>query len=146
MPFARAPDGTRIAYRVRGSFPRTLIFIHAWGASGSYFDEAIDNLDLTSARAITVDLRGHGDSDKPDVELTWDLLARDVFAVADDARSRAFVVVGHSLGGKLSQYLPLVERRVSKRSCSLRARPPEGWTRPTSCGPGSSLPATVRRW
>ena len=109
MPFARAPDGTRIAYQVRGSSPRTLIFIHAWGASGSYFDEAIDSLDLTSARAITVNLRGHGESDKPDVELTWDLLARDVFAVADGAGSHSFVAVGHSLGGKLSQYLPFVE-------------------------------------
>ncbi len=109
MPFARAPDGSRIAYQLRGTGAHTLIFIHAWGASGSYFDEAIDNLDLSSARAITVDLRGHGDSDKPDVELTWDLLAGDVFAVADDAGLRAFIAVGHSLGGKLSQYLPLVE-------------------------------------
>jgi pimeloyl-ACP methyl ester carboxylesterase len=109
MPLARAPDGSRIAYQVRGTGARALIVIHAWGASGSYFDEAIDNLDLSSSRAITVDLRGHGDSDKPDVELTWDLLARDVFAVADDAGARGFVAVGHSLGGKLSQYLPLVE-------------------------------------
>lgn len=109
MPLARASDGSRIAYQLRGTGARTLIFIHAWGSSGSYFDEAIDNLDLSSARAITLDLRGHGDSDKPDVELTWDLLARDVFAVADDAGARAFVAVGHSLGGKLSQYLPLTE-------------------------------------
>jgi len=32
-----------------------------------------------------------------------------VFAVADEASSQTFVAVGHSLGGKLSQYLPLVE-------------------------------------
>ena len=109
MPFARAPDGCRISYQSRGSGAQVVVFLHAWGVSGSYFEEAIDHLDLSSARAISLDLRGHGDSDKPDVELTWDLLARDVFAVADDAGARAFVAVGHSLGGKLAQYLTLVE-------------------------------------
>lgn len=109
MRFARGADGTKIAYQVHGTGPRVLVFLHAWGASGSYFNEAVNCLDLTSGRAITLDLRGHGDSDKPDVELTWDLLARDVFAVADDAGVSTFVAVGHSLGGKLSQYLPLVQ-------------------------------------
>lgn len=109
MALARAPDGTRIAYQARGTGARVLVFLHAWGVSGRYFDEAVDALDLSAVRAITLDLRGHGDSDKPDVELTWDLLAHDVFAVADDAGVSRFVAVGHSLGGKLSQYLPLVQ-------------------------------------
>jgi len=64
---------------------------------------------LSTVRAITIDLRGHGDSGRPDVELTWDLLASDVFAVADDAGASSFVAVGHSMGGKLAQYLPLID-------------------------------------
>lgn len=104
-----ARDGCRIAYRVTGTGRRVLIFLHAVGVSGRYFTETVENLDLAAVRAITVDLRGHGDSDKPDVELTWDLLAGDVLAVADHAGADTFVAVGHSLGGKLSQYLPLVD-------------------------------------
>ncbi len=109
MPFAVALDGAKIAYEVRGTGERALIFLHAWGASGSYFDETVDHLDLSAARAITIDLRGHGGSDKPNIELTWDLLANDVIAVADHANSGSFVAVGHSLGGKLAQYLLLVD-------------------------------------
>ena len=109
MPSARAPDGTQIAYRVTGHGSRTVILIHAWGVSGRYFDDAIEFFDPNAVRLITLDLRGHGDSEKPEGELTWDLLARDVLAVADDARARTFTLVGHSLGGKLAQYMTLVD-------------------------------------
>lgn len=108
MRLARTEDGASIAYRTRGSGPRDLVFLHPWGGSGSYFDETIAGLDLAAVRAITLDLRGHGDSDKPDAELTLDLVAGDVLAVADDAAADVFVAVGHSMGGKLAQYLPLV--------------------------------------
>jgi pimeloyl-ACP methyl ester carboxylesterase len=109
LPVTRTDDGVSIAYRTQGTGSRSVVFLHAWGASGSYFDETIESLDPTAVRAITIDLRGHGDSDKPDTEPTWERLARDVFAVADDVAAEAFVAVGHSMGGKLAQYLPLVE-------------------------------------
>ena len=108
MRIARTADGVSIAYRVQGGGPRNIVFLHPWGGSGSYFDETIASLDLASVRAITLDLRGHGDSDKPDGKLTLDLVARDVLAVADDAAAADFVAVGHSMGGKLAQYLALV--------------------------------------
>lgn len=72
MSVARTDDGVTIAYRTQGTGPRNLVFLHAWGASGSYFDKTIESLDPTAVRAITLDLRGHGDSDKPDAELTWE--------------------------------------------------------------------------
>lgn len=109
MPFAVARDGTKIAYQVSGTGPCVIVFLHAWGVTGSYFTETVNSLDLAAVRAVTLDLRGHGDSDKPDVDLSWDLLARDVLAVADDAGVGTFVAVGHSMGGKLAQYLPLVD-------------------------------------
>src|SRR6266700_1678094 len=109
MPEVRTDDGVSIAYRSQGTGSRHLVFIHGWGGSGCYFEETVASLDLSAVRAITLDLRGHGDSDKPDTELTLDLLARDIFSVADDAGADAFVAVGVSMGGKLAQYLPLVE-------------------------------------
>jgi pimeloyl-ACP methyl ester carboxylesterase len=109
LPVTRTDDGMSIAYHTHGTGPRNLVFLHAWSASGSYFDETIASLDPTAVRAITVDLRGHGDSDKTDTDLTWERLAQDVFAVADQVAADAFVAVGHSMGGKLAQYLPLVD-------------------------------------
>jgi len=108
MANACAADGTKIAYRVRGQGAQTVLLLHAWGASGRYFDETIDNLDLSGDRAIAIDIRGHGDSGKPDSPLSWELLACDVLAVADAVGAERFVAVGHSMGGKLAQYLPLV--------------------------------------
>src|SRR6266545_7873419 len=109
MLAALTDDGTSIVYRTQGSGPRNLVLLHAWGASGGYFDELIEHLDPNAVRSIAIDLRGHGDSGKPDVELSWDRFARDVFSVADHVGIETFVAVGHSMGGKLAQYLPLVQ-------------------------------------
>lgn len=109
MPTARTDDSVSIAYRTRGTGPRNLVFLHGWGGSGNYFDETIEHVDLGGVRAITLDMRGHGDSDKPDTELTLERLARDVFSVADDAGADVFVAVGFSMSGKFVQYLPLVD-------------------------------------
>src|SRR2546430_17131841 len=63
-------------------------------------------------------------------------LAHDVFSVADDTGARQFVVVGHSMGGKLAQYLPLVDpARVE--ALVLVASPPAG---------GLPTPAFAREW
>jgi len=109
MRVARTTDGVSIAYGEAGTGRHRLVFLHTWGASRRYFDETIANLDLNAFRAIAIDLRGHGDSDKPDAEPTWGSFARDVFAVADASGLDRFVAVGHSMGGKLAQFLPLVD-------------------------------------
>ena len=65
MKFAQTNDGIKIAYATRGEGPLTLLFLHGWSGSGAYFDETFKYLDLTGLRAVTFDLRGHGDSDQP---------------------------------------------------------------------------------
>ena len=109
MPIAHADDGVSLSYSVRGDGPRNLLFMHGWAGSGSYFQETIDGLDLATVRAIAFDMRGHGDSDKPDTELTLDRLARDALTVADDVGAKSFIAVGYSMSGKFAQYLALVE-------------------------------------
>ncbi|MEP7272261.1 MAG: alpha/beta hydrolase [Acidobacteriota bacterium] len=49
-------------------------------------------------RVITVDLIGHGLSDKPDVTYTMDLFAKSVAAVLKHAGVKRAVLVGHSMG------------------------------------------------
>ncbi|MEO0943095.1 MAG: alpha/beta hydrolase [Cyanobacteria bacterium J06642_12] len=50
---------------------------------------------------IAVDLRGHGDSDKPEEGYGFDTIASDLMAVIDAMGWSSAHVVGHSLGGKL---------------------------------------------
>jgi pimeloyl-ACP methyl ester carboxylesterase len=108
MSFVQTDDGVRISYRARGEGPVGILFMHGWSASGAYFDETLKYLDLTGLRAITMDLRGHGDSEKPDTVYTDERFAKDAFAVADDVQVAEIVVVGYSMSGRFAQYLSVV--------------------------------------
>jgi pimeloyl-ACP methyl ester carboxylesterase len=109
-----ADDGVVLAVEVCGVGP-PLLCVHGFGGAKEDFADHVAHL---SARAtlVTLDLRGHGDSDRPadPASYSLDQLAADVVAVVDalpdlvgDARVR---LLGHSMGG-------LVVRRVA------RARP-----------------------
>ncbi len=56
-------------------------------------------------RVIALDLRGRGDSDKPDGWYGFAYHARDVFAFADALGFETFSVVGHSFGATAGVYL-----------------------------------------
>lgn len=105
----RTQDDVRIAYRTAGVGPLNLLFLHGWGGSGAYFDETLKHLDLTGLRAITYDLRGHGDSDKPATGYTLDRYAQDAFDLADHLYADKMVVVGFSMSAKFAQYLACVQ-------------------------------------
>jgi pimeloyl-ACP methyl ester carboxylesterase len=107
MPTTRSTDDIEIAYRTMGEGPTDVLFMHGWAGSGAYFDQTVELLDLSRLRAITFDLRGHGDSGRTDRGYTLDQLADDVIAVADAAGSDRFVLVGFSMAGKFVQYVSL---------------------------------------
>jgi non-heme chloroperoxidase len=108
MPEARADDGIRINYETVGSGPFSLVLLHGWGGSASYWREMVSHLNLAGLRVIAPSYRGHGDSDKPGSGYTLDQFAKDVFAVADAAGARRFVLVGFSMSGKFAQYIAAV--------------------------------------
>jgi non-heme chloroperoxidase len=108
MPTVRTDDGLNISYRVVGTGPCNLLFMHGWAGSGAYFDETLKYLDLTGLRTITFDLRGHGDSDKPGTGYSDERFARDAFAVADEIGANEIVVIGFSMSGRFAQYLSVV--------------------------------------
>ena len=113
MAFVKADDGVRISYDVRGEGPLTLLFMHGWAGSGHYFDQTLAHLDLKGLRAVTMDMRGHGDSDKPDSGYTDERFARDAIAVADAVRADDIVMVGFSMSGRFAQYVAvLAPKRV----------------------------------
>ncbi len=53
-------------------------------------------------RALALDLRGHGDSGKPEGAYDWEMMAQDVLAVVDElGLPTPLDGVGHSLGGAM---------------------------------------------
>ena len=98
-------DGVKLAYRVLGEGPRTVILVHGWMVSSRVWDDLIAGLDLAGVRLVVPDLRGAGDSDKPASGYTIERYAKDILHLADELGARSFVLVGHSMGGAISQWI-----------------------------------------
>ena len=105
MPTTRSSDDVEISYEVVGDGPTDVVFLHGWAGSGRYFDSAVGYLDPSRIRAITFDLRGHGDSGRTDHGYSLEQIAADTIAVADAAGSARFVTVGFSMTAKFVQYV-----------------------------------------
>jgi pimeloyl-ACP methyl ester carboxylesterase len=103
-------DGVSIAYRVVGTGPRNVLFLHGWGGAGSghSWADVMPHLDLNGLRAILVDLRGHGLSEQTSKGFTTERFAQDVFTVADDAQADEFVLVAYSMSGKWAQWMSCI--------------------------------------
>jgi pimeloyl-ACP methyl ester carboxylesterase len=94
-------DGVALAYDSAGSGATPIIFVHGWACDRSYFAPQFEHFAVRHP-VVTVDLRGHGDSDRPAVGPgVYDIgeLRDDVLAVAQAAGFDRPVVIGHSLGG-----------------------------------------------
>ncbi|MTT31720.1 alpha/beta fold hydrolase [Terrilactibacillus sp. BCM23-1] len=96
MPFIKTNDGTKIYYEEQGS-GQPLVMIHGWGFSGRFFHRNVPAL-AEHARVITIDLRGHGNSDKPSHGYRVPRLARDLYDVLSTLNLNHVTVLGWSLG------------------------------------------------
>ncbi len=85
----------------RGTGPLTLIFLHYFGGSAQEWRAVIEQL-AADYRCIAVDLRGHGDSPAPESGYSVDDMTDDVVAVLDRLGISSFVLVGHSMSGKVA--------------------------------------------
>lgn len=76
-----------------------VVFLHGAGQSRRAWDEAAKAVVAAGWQAVTVDHRGHGDSDWPaQSDYDWDHFADDTDAIVDSF-DMVPVVVGASLGG-----------------------------------------------
>lgn len=99
--------GAGLAYDDEGSGDgAALVFIHGWTANRHRWDHQFDHF-KAGRRVIRLDLRGHGESDKPVQRYTIDGLADDVLKLLDERGVDRFIPVGHSMGGMISQTLAL---------------------------------------
>jgi pimeloyl-ACP methyl ester carboxylesterase len=91
-------NGMEMYYEIRGE-GEPLILLHGGGGVGAnwelIFKEAPEGFQL-----VIPDLRGHGRSTNPSMEITFRQLALDVFALMDRLGIERFKAVGLSLGAK----------------------------------------------
>nr|WP_179457593.1 alpha/beta hydrolase [Leifsonia soli] len=79
----------------------TLVFLHYWGGAARTWDLVRDRLD--GRDSIAIDQRGWGRSRSLPGPYTLQQLADDVLATIADAGLDDYVLVGHSMGGKVAQ-------------------------------------------
>ena len=95
-------NGVSLAVTDHGSAsrtePRALVLAHATGFCGGVWRPLVPVL-RERFRVITLDQRGHGDSDKPDSAYAWRDFVADLAGVLDTLRLRDVYAVGHSKGG-----------------------------------------------
>jgi pimeloyl-ACP methyl ester carboxylesterase len=90
-------DETRVHYESVGSGREAIVLVHGWSGDVSVWRFQVPEL-AKRARVITLDLPGHGASDKPQTAYTMAFFARAVDAVMRDAGVDRAVLAGHSMG------------------------------------------------
>ena len=90
--------GVALHYEEAGAGEPAIVFIHGWCCDRTYFAPQAARFAATH-RCISVDLRGHGQSDKPQQEYSIAGFADDVAWLCAQLGVERPVVAGHSMGG-----------------------------------------------
>jgi pimeloyl-ACP methyl ester carboxylesterase len=97
-------DGVRLAYVEGGDGDPPVLLVHGMLGTHRLMAPLFDHL-VNRHRVVSVDLRGHGASDKPEGDYGNDVFAQDFLGLLEQLGLHRPVVVGHSFGGSLLLYL-----------------------------------------
>ena len=99
-------DGVRIHYVVQGS-GEPVVLVHGFtGSINEWVDSGVLPNLARDYRVIALDLRGHGQSEKPrDVSAYGERMALDVIALMDHLGVAKAHVVGYSQGARIVGFL-----------------------------------------
>jgi pimeloyl-ACP methyl ester carboxylesterase len=94
-----------IAEAVTGQDP--LLLVHGFTGAKEDFTPWLDRLAASGWHAVAPDLRGHGASAKPaqEIDYSFEIMADDTLGLADALGWERFVLLGHSMGGMVAQFV-----------------------------------------
>ncbi len=99
-------NGVKLSYRIYGTgFP--VILIHGYGAKKEIWKPQIVDL-RKRFKVIAFDLRGTGESDRPNMHYTMKMLAEDVNGLIDFMLIEKAHIIGRSFGGMIAQNFTLL--------------------------------------
>jgi pimeloyl-ACP methyl ester carboxylesterase len=118
--------GARLAYTLAGHGDPHVLLLHGMACDRSQFGRQLRHL-APAHRVVSLDLRGHGDSDKPHGDYSTEVLVEDIRRVITNLGLNRPVVVGHSRGGSLALALAMAHPRLTRALVLLDSgiRPPD---------------------
>jgi pimeloyl-ACP methyl ester carboxylesterase len=93
-------EGIALAYKDSATNYPAIVLVHGWGCDHTVFAAQAKFFGNTH-RVITVDLRGHGESDAPEGSYTMAEFADDLAWLCHKLSLVKPVLVGHSMGGNV---------------------------------------------
>jgi pimeloyl-ACP methyl ester carboxylesterase len=108
-------DGVILAYEEAGQGDPPILLIHCWTCDHTFLAPQFRHFSARY-RVVNVDLRGHGESDKPQQTYTVAGFADDLAWLCQQLEVERPVVAGHSMGGnvalELARRYPQLARAV----------------------------------
>jgi non-heme chloroperoxidase len=114
VPHVTTNDGVKLVYQEAGQ-GTPIVMIPGWSQSAALFKHQMEGLS-DRYRVIAVDMRGHGESDKPNYGYRMGRLAKDLHDFLTTLDLRDVVIMAHSMGCSVTWgYLDLFgSDRISK--------------------------------
>jgi len=109
MPVFTTPDGVRLYYQVRGS-GKPLLFLHGWTMCSRVWRYQVEWF-AGDYQVITLDLRGHGKSESPNGDYSFQILAQDINYFIEGLQLKELTLIGWSLA--VSLILQLCDSHLS---------------------------------
>lgn len=97
-------NGMALQVEQRGAGSPALVFLHYWGGSSRSWRHIADRL-VADFRTVTFDQRGWGRSSAPTTGYALADYADDAQALITALDLERYILVGHSMGGKIAQLL-----------------------------------------
>jgi len=97
-------NGIELHVEQQGAGSPAIIFLHYWGGSSRTWQHVVEAL-TPDFRTIAIDQRGWGRSAKPASGYSLADMATDVLDLVDGLDLERYILVGHSMGGKVSQLI-----------------------------------------
>jgi pimeloyl-ACP methyl ester carboxylesterase len=104
MPFTKIND-INMYYEITGEgYP--MVLIHGLSASNEGWISQVPAFSQKYT-VVTMDLRGHGQSDKPEMAYSIELFSNDIVALMDHLEIKQAIIIGVSMGGMVAQRMAL---------------------------------------
>src|SRR5690348_10490166 len=87
-------NSVALRYTEAGAGDPPILFVHGWTCNRDNWRDQIPHF-AKKHRVVAIDLRGHGDSDKPDEDYSVQGFVDDVAWLIGELQLEAPVVVGH---------------------------------------------------